>query len=475
MTVNKIPELHSKEWLYSKYVVNRLSTVQIASLLFCKPSSVMRALKRKGIETRSIKDSAIGRKKKGFKAKELNDRTWLFKKYVLEKLNSYEIASLLNTNQKSVFSALKFHKIPTRNCSEAKLESLIKKPPKTHFSLLANISWLKNKYIDQKLSANQIGLELGCSPSLVLSYLNKHGIPARSISETRKLIDIKSKYNHLNDRDWLYDKYIVEGLSLNKITKLTNARTTNSVRQHLIKFGIPVRNVSEGLTHNREDDTLDINARSIQVLNGCLLGDGGMRCYNRQSSMSQPYFYKKNKFKDHVELVVRELFKNANKTRVRKDINKFRGKNFVYYLMRSLSNNKLKSIYEKWYPSTNGFKKLVPKDIEVTPLVLLHWFMDDGCSYRRKRKYAKAERCYKNSRRKDNQIVIFLCSESFSKEDQDFLVGQMNSKFNLGAKVSKYIHGTGWRIYIPQSQAGKFFNIIGTCPVPSMKYKWKLS
>jgi len=39
--------------------------------------------------------------------------------------------------------------------------------------------------------------------------------------------------------------------------------------------------------------------------------------------------------------------------------------------------------------------------------------------------------------------------------------------------VRKANSGTGWRIYIPQSQVEMFYEIIGDCPVSSMEYKWK--
>lgn len=54
------------------------------------------------------------------------------------------------------------------------------------------------------------------------------------------------------------------------------------------------------------------------------------------------------------------------------------------------------------------------------------------------------------------------------------MVRQMEEQFEIKSTVRKFNRGTGWRIFLPQSQAQKFFSIIGPCPVPSMEYKWKI-
>ena len=287
----------------------------------------------------------------------------------------------------------------------------------------------------------------------------------------------KSKYDLLNNKEWLNQKYIAEGLSTVEIAKIVGVKAANSVRQALIRHGIKVRNLSDGLTFGRKSDQFELNKRSIQVLYGCLLGDGYLRCHNKRSSISNPYFAKINKFRDHITLVATELFNSVSLAKVKESVNVCRGKSLIYYSMRSLSHVELKPIYDKWYPLCSGFKKVVPRGLKLTPLMIMHWFMDDGCSYRRKREYKKENPKYVwkngNAKKNENQIIISFSSESFSKEDQEFLAGQMKNTFGLDAKVCPCQFGTGWRIFIPQSQAQKFFEIIGPCPVPSLAYKWK--
>lgn len=283
---------------------------------------------------------------------------------------------------------------------------------------------------------------------------------------------INSQYPLLNDKAWLEQQYLIYKRGTRGIAKLAGAKTPNSARQALIKFGIPLRSISDGLTCNREDDGFIFDE---EVLNGCLLGDGWLRKHNRQSDVSYPYFSKGNIYYDHVQYVAQILFGSKWEDRITENygISSQTGKPTHSFSIRGYSHKELLPVFDKWYPKSNKYVKLVPRDIQLTAKVLLHWFMDDGNSYKRKRKYHEQERCHKHSRRKTNQIIVVFCSESFSKEDQEFLAKKMYKNFGIKATVRKYTDGTGWRIYIPQSQANLFYETIGPCPVPSMQYKWK--
>ena len=267
-----------------------------------------------------------------------------------------------------------------------------------------------------------------------------------------------SKYPLLNDKQWLYKQYIEEKLSINAICKIVGAKTSNSVRQHLIKYSIPVRSVGDGLRVNRESDGLIINR---EVIEGCLLGDGFLQKWNKNSKNSYPYFIKRNKYYDHIRYVSKILFEDKWRDRIKESDEKSLGKRHTVFTLRSLSNKKLQFYYERWYPEQNDHKKTIPKDIEVTSNLLLHWFLDDGNSYRRR----------KNSKIK--QVIITFCSECFTKEEQQMISEKINNRYKLDCKVVPYSDGTGWRIKLPQSKTSLFYNIIGPCPVPSMEYKFK--
>ncbi len=122
------------------------------------------------------------------------------------------------------------------------------------------------------------------------------------------------------------------------------------------------------------------------------------------------------------------------------------------------------------YPKENNFKKLVPRDIIINPTVLLHWFLDDGFSTLRDR---NQEYLNKGWKQRTKQVIVGFCSESFSKEDNEFLANEI-AKIGIGCYVGKCNSGTGYRIFINQKDTNKFFAIIGPPPVKSLEYKWKI-
>ena len=265
-----------------------------------------------------------------------------------------------------------------------------------------------------------------------------------------------SKYCLLNDKNWLYQKYIKEKKSTVKICKLVGAKTANSVRQYLLKYNIPVRTIGDGL--RKKNDNLTINQ---SVIEGCLLGDGYLKKWNKDNVQSYPYFAKRNKYYDHIKFVAQMLFKEKWSERVKECNETSLGKKQTVFALRSLSNKILQPYYEKWYPKWNNYKKVIPEDIEITSELLLHWFLDDGNSYQRR----------KDSKTK--QIMITLCTECFTKNNQEMIQIKIEDRLKLSFKFKKVNYGTGWRLYLPQSQAQLFYNVIGACPVSSMEYKWK--
>jgi len=380
----------------------------------------------------------------------LNDREWLYNKYIIDKLSTYQIGDMLNTSNVTIGSALKRHSIPVRNG--------IKYP------ILYNKKWLHQKYIKETLSIGKIAKLIGTHKNNIKDKLIKYDIKVRKPNERVGNAHKRKSYihPHLNDRDWLHYKYIVQGLSIKNIKELVNAKESNSVRQSLIRHNIPVRNISDGLTYRRNDDYFIFDE---EVINGCLLGDASLGIHNKKSDISVPYFHKKNIHWEHIVFVASKLFSQNVGSRIKFCINLNKklksGKHPQSYYLRSLSHKELVPLYKKWYPKWNNYVKVVPEDLNITPTVLLHWFMDDGNAYQR-RVHSKTK-----------QIHITLCTECFTETDHEFLRDIINNNFNLHAKIRKYHQGTGFRLHINQKYVPSFYEIIGKSPVKSMEYKWK--
>jgi len=251
-------------------------------------------------------------------------------------------------------------------------------------------------------------------------------------------------------------------MSTCQIADILGIKSENSVRQSLLHHDICLRSPRESVECNRRTDGFIYNYSTIPVIEGALLGDGSLRSWSRTVD-SYPYFSKKNKHYNHISYVAKLLFGELWEDRIKSEYNN----GFKCYILRSFSHRILKDMQDKWYPKSNGYKKLIPDDINISSELLLHWFMDDGNSYSRNRKYDNGWK------QRKKQIVITLCTECFERENQEMISDRIKDKFGISFSVRKYNQGTGWRMYLPQSQADDFFDIIGKSPVESMEYKWK--
>lgn len=128
-------------------------------------------------------------------------------------------------------------------------------------------------------------------------------------------------------------------------------------------------------------------------------------------------------------------------------------------------------IYESWRFSTHALPELmhywnlfcsdrskkIPRsitDILVHPLSLAVWLMDDG--YKR------------------NDCNAFrLNTDAFSFTEQQLLQSALENNFGIQTKLHK--KGKYWNIYIPETSAFKFADLIGKYIIPSMKYKIALA
>jgi hypothetical protein len=194
---------------------------------------------------------------------------------------------------------------------------------------------------------------------------------------------------------------------------------------------------------NRKHNHCKLSQKAIEWINGELLGDGHLCSY---SSFSARFTYSSKHF-EYAQYVSDTLksFGIKQAGRIRKVINKRRGN--ISYHYQSLRYVELLSVHKKWYPKG---KKIVPKNIELTPLVCRQWYIGDGTYYftaRRKRK-------------------LKLCSQGFTILDVEWLVKKLNK---LGFKVKRELNnGIRFSNYSIKS----FLEYIGSCPVECYKYKW---
>jgi len=172
---------------------------------------------------------------------------------------------------------------------------------------------------------------------------------------------------------------------------------------------------------------------------GTLLGDG----YIRQAKGRKNAFLEVNHSitqKEYVEWkysILKNLTRNGPKSR------KGNGKRVAYRFFTK-QHPEFTKIMELFYKDK---KKCIP-DLELDPMMLAVWFMDDG------------SRCSEDN--------VYLNTQQFSKDDQYKLL-KILEKMGLEATLNR--DKEYYRIRFTTSSVSRLFGIINEYIIPSMKYK----
>ncbi|MCD6483078.1 MAG: helix-turn-helix domain-containing protein [Candidatus Aenigmarchaeota archaeon] len=193
----------------------------------------------------------------------------------------------------------------------------------------------------------------------------------------------------------------------------------------------------------------------VEIINGALLGDGTIQ------EKDGKYFYFRYVAKDKklIEWVMKLLKNNGIKKCYIVHDNKISDTWSVgFYINTQEYSGKIIELVEQWYiklPNGKRFKVL-PKNIELTPLTMLLWYIGDGSLIRHKN---------------PNRVPwIVLATNNFSKEDVNFLISKLKQlDMNFYAVRMKSGFHKGYAGYSLFSRAGNatpfnFFKYIGLKP-----------
>lgn len=260
---------------------------------------------------------------------------------------------------------------------------------------------------------------------------------------------MKSKYANkpknaiYKNKEWLEDKHINEKLSTNKLAKKCQV-VQNTIWYWLKKFDIPIRSVSEG-NHIRQANYCNLSQDAIEWINGELLGDGCLKSYSPYSAK----FQYSSKYLEYCEYI-RDTLKSFGIKQSGKIYKRYHKKYKNYdYNYHSLDYAELLYIYKQWYPKG---KKIVPRDIELSPLKIRQWMIGDGSLVHRK----------------DGRPYIKLATSGFMASDVRWLVKQL---VKLGFKATR--QSSNNEIGISAYSVRDFLNYMGKCPVECYKYKFE--
>lgn len=309
-----------------------------------------------------------------------------------------------------------------------------------------NKKYLKQKYLDEKLSACQIAELCSCGRETILRRLKKFNIPIRNPREYQHLrCTISIGNDNYCNKEWLQKKYLIEMLSTRQIARLCNCGKT-AINNWIKKHNIPIRSMAEG-NHLSKTNHCNLTKEAKQWIDGELLGDG---CLYPSSNYCVG-FCSSSKYKEYAQYVSDTLNSFGIK-QCGKIIEQYYKEMDCYdYKYTSLTYPELMPIRKRWYP--NG-KKIIPKDLKLTPLVLRQELIGDGCLH-----IQTVARPY---------ITLSTCG--FPIKDVDWLVKELNKS---GFKATR--RPSDNTIHISSYSTKEFLNYIGKCPVQCYDYKWSYS
>lgn len=187
--------------------------------------------------------------------------------------------------------------------------------------------------------------------------------------------------------------------------------------------------------YRRKNLKLVVTADQESILIGCLLGDAYITTRG-QIQFEQSEKQKEYLFWKHSQLTTIS-YKNVSCV---KRIDKRFNQEYTSY--RFWTRQYFQSWRKKFYPKG---KKIIPKDILISPLSLAVWYMDDGCL-------------------SDNKVII--STDSFTKEDIQFLQEYFLKSFDINTSVRN-----GSKLLIKKESWEKFFSLIEPYIISSMHYK----
>lgn len=237
--------------------------------------------------------------------------------------------------------------------------------------------------------------------------------------------------------------YQKDNLSIHQIAKeLGVAKST--IGRWLNRFNIPSRSISDGI-HLRTGNHCSLSREAKYWIDGELLGDGCLKAKNNYSA----YFSYGSKHHEYIQYISKQLtafgMKQVGKThkRFHKDFGN------ISYDYVSKSYAELLPIREKWYPEN---KKIIPKDIKLTPLTCRQWYIGDGHLVH----YGV-----------NNKVYMTLHTNGFTVNDIDLLINKLK---DLGFKSTRPKSTN--IISISVKSAMDFLRYIGGSPVTCYQYKF---
>lgn len=174
------------------------------------------------------------------------DEDWLHKLYIEEQKSAYEIAEVCDCSAKTIYRWLDRFGIETRDSYQGQLPDNNQRPSSD--KRLGDEQWLREEYLEQEKTTREIANEIGVHQSTVGRWLNRHGIETTQGSSTP--ID-----SRLSDGQWLREQYVEQKRTVQDIADICGCARYTAHRK-LIAQGIEIRSPGPSLEGNIPDERL---------------------------------------------------------------------------------------------------------------------------------------------------------------------------------------------------------------------------
>ena len=243
------------------------------------------------------------------------------------------------------------------------------------------------------------------------------------------------------DKEMLERLYLGEKLSTPQIADKYNV-TAGAIYGFMKKFNIPYRSNGESQAISKANHC-KLNKKAKEFLYGELLGDMHIGTKSGYSA----YISYSSKYLSYLNWLLDQLSKMG--IRASGSIFKQKVNGREYYHFNSKLYSELLELRQMFYP--NGIK-IIPEDLEFSPLVIRQWYIGDGCLHK------------PTNRNASNYIAI--ATYGFDPTYVSAAVGKLNS---LGFKT---VHGKDNTIRFSVYSTVDFLDYIGPCPIDCYSYKW---
>jgi len=218
--------------------------------------------------------------------------------------------------------------------------------------------WLEEQYVGRKKTTYQIADMTGVCRTTISAWLDKHDIDRRGpVNPLRATVS----------PEWLYQEYHNKGTLVIDIANILGIHYS-TVYEWLRHYGIPIRNNSEAQHFSRKNSVV-ITPYLSEMLIGELLSDGALSLSCGPLSTSYKHTSKHRKYVSWLshEFSSQGLQQSGN-IRLRSD---------GCWDYQTLNYPELVQLRDRFYP--NKGKKIIPPDLILTPTILLHLYLGDGC------------------------------------------------------------------------------------------------